>query len=86
MICITQEYFFQQNVTLFDLYFTFGWTLIWMWMPSEKKGGASWRSVPGASPWPPICKNNNVSLKQHTFTLESENIILQQIDLMLSLI
>lgn len=31
-----------------------------MWTPSVKKGGASWRSVPGASPWPPVCEEGFV--------------------------
>ena len=36
-----------------ELHFTSGWTQTWMWTPSGKTDGVSWRSVPDASLWPP---------------------------------
>lgn len=61
-------------IELFD--FTFGWTLTWMWMLSEKKGGASWQSVPGASLWPPVCGNICVSMIQHKNTCSQISFII----------
>lgn len=49
-----QENFSVKQDFIWLINFTSGWTLTWMWTPSVKKGGASWRSVPGASPWPPV--------------------------------
>lgn len=39
-----------------------------MWRPSVRKGGASWRSVPGASLWPPV-ENNSISSTLQPLTL-----------------
>lgn len=62
---ITQGKFSAKHDFIWLLDFTFGWTLTWMWMLSEKKGGASWRSVPGASPWPPVCRKCVSQVFQH---------------------